>query len=66
MATEVPETKVDLVAKEIELTKLLASNDSRTRRDGIKQIKQLLMENSEDKNDGMLHILHFICFILII
>jgi len=67
MAIEVPEAKVDLVAKEIELTQLLASNDSKTRSDGIKQIKQLLHENSEDTSDGMLHnILSFIYFILII
>jgi len=67
MATEVPEAKVDLVAKEIELTQLFASNDPRIRNDCIKQIKQLLLENSEDTIDGMLHnILLFIYFILII
>eukprot|EP00102_Acyrthosiphon_pisum_P013595 XP_008183233.1 PREDICTED: uncharacterized protein LOC100574151 [Acyrthosiphon pisum] len=52
MATEVSETKVDLVAKEIELTQLLASNDPKTRSDGIKQIEQLLQENSEDTSDA--------------
>jgi len=66
MAIEVPEPKVDLVAKVIELTKLLASNNPNTRSDGIKQIKQLLLKNSEDTSDGMLHILHLICFIVII
>ncbi|XP_060866484.1 uncharacterized protein LOC132942180 [Metopolophium dirhodum] len=52
MATEVPEAKVDLVTQEIELTKLLASNDPRTISDGIKQIKQLLLKNSEDTSDA--------------
>jgi len=64
MATEAPEEiveasedKVDLVAKEIELTKLLASNDPKTRSDGIKQIKQLLLKHSGDTTDGLLHLL---------
>ncbi|KAL4113832.1 hypothetical protein QTP88_017400 [Uroleucon formosanum] len=52
MATEAPEEKVDLVAKEIELTKLLASNDPKTRSDGIKQIKQLLLKHSGDTSDA--------------
>ncbi|CAI6343654.1 unnamed protein product [Macrosiphum euphorbiae] len=59
MATEAPkeiveasEDKVDLVAKEIELTKLLASNDPKTRSDGIKQIKQLLLKHSGDTSDA--------------
>ncbi|CAI6357095.1 unnamed protein product [Macrosiphum euphorbiae] len=52
MATEVPEAIVDLVAKEIELTQLLTSNDPKTRSDGIKQIKQLLHEHSEDTSDA--------------
>jgi hypothetical protein len=56
MATETSEDKVDLVAKEIELTKLLASNDPKTRSDGIKQIKQLLLKHSGDTNDGLLHL----------
>ncbi|XP_022169604.1 ribosomal RNA processing protein 1 homolog [Myzus persicae] len=49
---EVPEDKVNLVAKEIELTKLLASNDPKTRSDGIKQIKQLLQKHSGDTTDA--------------
>jgi len=61
---EVPEDKVDLVAKEIELTKLLASNDPKTRSDGIKQIKQLLLKHSGDTSDGLLYLL-FISFILV-
>lgn len=65
MATEVSEDKVDLVAKEIELTKLLASNDPKTRSDGIKQIKQLLLKHSGDTSDGWLHLL-FIRLILIL
>ncbi|XP_015371299.1 PREDICTED: ribosomal RNA processing protein 1 homolog [Diuraphis noxia] len=52
MATEASEDKVDLVAKEIELTKLLASNDPKTRSDGIKQIKQLLLKHSGDTSDA--------------
>jgi len=57
---EASEDKVDLVAKEIELTKLLASNDPKTRSDGIKQIKQLLLKHSGDTSDGLLHL--FISF----
>lgn len=53
MASEVQNAKVDLVAKEIELTKLLASNDPKTRSDGIKQIKQLLLKHSGDTSDGL-------------
>lgn len=53
MTTEAPEEKVDLVAKEIELTKLLASNDPKTRSEGIKQIKQLLLKHSGDSSDGL-------------
>lgn len=68
MATEAPEDKVDLVAKEIELTKLLASNDPKTRSDGIKQIKQLLLQHSGDTSDGLFHIylyrIHCILFII--
>lgn len=45
--------KVNLVTKEIELTKLLASNDPKTRSDAIKQIKQLLLKNSGDTTDGL-------------
>ncbi|KAL4105169.1 hypothetical protein QTP88_020441 [Uroleucon formosanum] len=52
MATKVPELKVNLVAKEIELIKLLASNDPNTRSDGIKKIKQLLLDNSKDTSDA--------------
>lgn len=58
MATEAAEDKVDLVTKEIELTKLLASNDPKIRSDGIKQIKQLLLAHSGDTSSGLfrLHI----------
>ncbi|XP_025203155.1 ribosomal RNA processing protein 1 homolog [Melanaphis sacchari] len=52
MATIASEDKVDLVAKEIELTKLLASNDPKTRSEGIKQIKQLLLKNSGNTSDA--------------
>lgn len=51
---EASEDKVNLVTKEIELTKLLASNDPKIRSEGIKQIKQLLLNNSGDVDDGML------------
>jgi len=65
---EVLEDKVDLVAREIELTKLLASNDPKTRSDGIKQIKQLLLKHSGDASDGLLHLLliHFILIYIIL
>lgn len=49
-------SKVNLLVKEIELTKLLASNDPKTRSDGIKQIKQLLLQNSGDTTDGLFYI----------
>jgi hypothetical protein len=52
MATEVAEGKVDLVAKEIELTKLLASNDPKIRSDGIKKIKKLLLAHSGNTSGG--------------
>lgn len=45
--------KVNLVTREIELTKLLASNDPKTRSDGIKQMKQLLLKYSGDTTDGL-------------
>ncbi|VVC34106.1 Hypothetical protein CINCED_3A000649 [Cinara cedri] len=52
MATDTSEDKVNLVAREIELTKLLASNDPKIRSEGIKQIKQLLLNNSGDSEDA--------------
>lgn len=57
MATEASEDKVNLVAKEIELTKLLASNDPKIRSDGIKQIKQLLLAHSGDTSGGLFRLL---------
>lgn len=57
MANDDLEDKVDLVAKEIELTKLLASNDPKIRSDGIKQIKQLLLKHSGDSDEGLIFIL---------
>lgn len=56
MTTEASDDKVDLVAKEIELTKLLASNDPKTRSEGIKQIKQLLLKHSGDTNNGLFYL----------
>lgn len=55
MATEVIGNKVDLIVKEIELTKLLASNNPKIRNDGIKHIKQLLSNHSGDTIDGEFH-----------
>lgn len=55
MATEPSEDKVNLMTREIELTKLLASNDPKIRSDSIKQIEQLILNNSGDINDGMFH-----------
>lgn len=60
MANDDLEDKVDLVAKEIELTKLLASNDPKIRSEGIKQIKQLLLNHSGDSDEGL--ILIFLLF----
>lgn len=53
MAIEAQEDLVHLVAKEIELTKLLASNDAKTRSEGIKQIKKLLLKHSGDIDNGL-------------
>jgi len=53
MATEAQEDVVHLVAQEIELTKLLASNDAKTRNEGIKRIKQLLLKHSGDTGSGL-------------
>lgn len=55
MATEPSEDKVNLMTREIELTKLLASNDPKIRSDGIKQLKQLLLNNSGNTDNGMFH-----------
>lgn len=63
MATEASEDKVNLVTKEIELTKLLASNDPKIRSDGIKQIKQLLLSNSGDTDEGMFHYIYILIYI---
>lgn len=56
MAAEVSEDRVDLVAKQITVTKLLASNDPKIRSDGIKQMKQLLLSNSGDSSNGWFHL----------
>lgn len=58
MDTETHDDKVDLLTREIELTKLLASNDPKIRSDGIKQIKQLLLNHSDDTSNGLLLRLH--------
>lgn len=52
MAEEISDDKVDLMTKQITITKLLASNDPKIRSDGIKQMKQLIQSNSGDTNDG--------------
>lgn len=52
MTPDTHDEKVDLLAREIELTKLLASNDPKTRSEGLKQIKQLLLNNSGDTANG--------------
>lgn len=57
MAAEVSNEKVDLMAKQITITKLLASNDPKIRSDGIKQMKQLLLSNSGDSSDGWFNLL---------
>lgn len=65
MATEVPDDLMDLVAKEIEVTRLsLVSINPETRNDGIALINRLLLEHTGDTSDGLLY-LHFINFILI-
>lgn len=53
MDNDVPKDRVDLVAKQITVTKLLASNDPKIRSDGIKQMKQLLLDNSGDTSEGL-------------
>jgi len=55
MASETPEDKVDFVAIAIEFTKLLASNNRKTRSYGIKRIKELFLKHSGDTIDGLLH-----------
>ncbi|KAL5237853.1 hypothetical protein ACI65C_005263 [Semiaphis heraclei] len=52
MDSETPEDKVDFVAKAIELTKLLASNNRKTRSYGIKKIKELFLKHSGDTMDA--------------
>ncbi|KAL5237336.1 hypothetical protein ACI65C_004746 [Semiaphis heraclei] len=51
MDSETPEDKVDFVAKAIEFTKLLASNNLKTRSYGIKRIKELFLKHSGDTMD---------------
>lgn len=58
--------KINLLTKEIEITKLLASNDPKTRSDAIKQIKQLLLRNSGDTTDGLSCLLTLFSIIVIV
>ncbi|XP_050534990.1 ribosomal RNA processing protein 1 homolog [Daktulosphaira vitifoliae] len=43
--------KVAIVEREIEFVKLVASNDSKTRNDGFKQLKSLIIQHSGDSNN---------------
>lgn len=44
--------KIAIVEREIEFTKLVASNDPKIRNDGFKQLKSLMVQHSGDSNNG--------------
>jgi len=63
MTSKIQGDRVDLMTKEIELTKLLASNDPKTRSEGIKKIKELLLKHSGDTSECSLFFI-FVSYIL--